>query len=39
MSKGMDKNKLETRLFDVAVDLLRKADRRDFYPRVVEFCA
>jgi threonine dehydrogenase-like Zn-dependent dehydrogenase len=35
----MDNNKLETRLFDVAVDLLRKADRRDFYPRVVEFCA
>ena len=36
---GTNKNKLETRLFDVAVDLLRKAERRDFYARVVEFCA
>lgn len=34
-----DKDKIERRLFDVSIDLLREVDRRDFYARVVEFCA
>jgi threonine dehydrogenase-like Zn-dependent dehydrogenase len=39
MTTSEDKDRHQKSLFDAAIDLLREVDPREFYPRVVEFCA